>query len=133
MSLNGRHGIPGSLRNLICTALFVAVAGASLVIPFPSTAYAHPPGSVALAYDAQKKALSVTITHSSYFPGKHYIKSVEISQNGRVIMTTPYSSQPTGDSFTYTYPVAAAPGDELSVNATCNMFGSKVGKTVVPK
>jgi hypothetical protein len=113
--------------------LFAIVLCASLAIPFPSVANAHPPKAVTLAYDGQKQVLSVTITHSSFFPSTHYVKSVEILQNGKPVKKVPYTSQPNGDTFTYTYPLAAAPGDELSVVASCNIFGSTEGTLPVPK
>ena len=55
----------------------------------------------------------------------HHIKSVEIKKNAVVISTTNYDTQPAESPFTYTYKVAAAEGDKLEVNATCNLSGSK--------
>jgi hypothetical protein len=131
MPLFNKVGISISLRRSSYPLLLALVMSVFLAIP--SAAYAHPPSNVSLAYDGQKHVLAVTITHSSFFPSKHYIKNVEISLNGKVITSVPYTSQPTGDTFTYTYPVSALPGNELSVTAACNIFGSLQGKLTVQK
>ena len=133
MLLNRNAGKPVFLRRSLYPFLFAFMVCMSLGITFPAAVYAHPPKEVSLAYDAQKQVLSVTITHSSFFPSKHYIKSVDISRNGTVVTSVPYTSQPAGDTFTYTYPVPASPGDELSVNASCSIFGSRGAKLAVPK
>jgi len=103
---------------------------AALAVP---SAFAHPPKDVALSYDAPSKALSVKVAHSSFFPSRHYVKNVVISLNGKTVRSEPYTSQPAGDTYTYTYTVEASPGDELSVTAICNVFGSKETKLTVPK
>lgn len=111
-----------------------ALAGfALLAFLFAPAASAHPPKDVALSYDAPSKMLSVTVAHSSFFPSRHYVRNVVISLNGKVLKSEPYTSQPAGDTFTYTYPVQASPGDELSVTAFCNVFGSREAKLTVPK
>ncbi|HNY64087.1 MAG TPA: hypothetical protein PKM41_01530 [Deltaproteobacteria bacterium] len=118
------------LQRLPLSALAVSMLCA---LAFPVPASGHPPKDVSLAFDTQKGVLAVTITHSSFFPSKHYIKDVVISVNGKQVGGTPYTVQPAGDSFTYTYPVQASPGDVISVIATCNIFGSKEGSVTVPR
>ena len=93
---------------------------------------AHPPDNMVLAYDAKAQSLSVTITHTTSFPSKHYIKSVDIVQNGKALKNERYSSQPSPDTFTYTFAVPASPGDVLSVKATCSIFGSKEAEITIP-
>jgi hypothetical protein len=129
MSLCVRAHTP-SLRRPFAAVLTLVVVCAFLA--FPSAASANPPKSVDLAYDKTKGELSVTITHTSFFPSKHYIKSVAVSVNGKEVLTTPYTTQPSGYNFTYTYPVKAAPGDVISAVATCNIFGSTEGKVTAP-
>lgn len=123
-----------SSRKLSFRFFPIALAGfmflAALAVP---SAFAHPPKDVALSYDAPSKALSVKVAHSSFFPSRHYVKNVVISLNGKTVRSEPYTSQPAGDAFTYTYTVEASPGDELSVTALCNVFGSKETKLTVPK
>jgi len=106
---------------------------ACLLMVLSSTLYAHPPKDVTLSYDAGAQVLSVTITHSTFFPSKHYVKMLEIRKNGTEVSSTPYSSQPDSDTFTYTFPMKASPGDEISATAICNVFGAKAGTIVLPK
>lgn len=133
MSLRTKTGTPVSLERSPHALLLALAVCASLLITFPTAAFAHPPKEVSLAYDAVTGVLSVTVTHSTFFPSKHYVKTVAISQNGKAIQSAPYTSQPTSDTFTYTFPVKAVPGDELSAVASCNIFGSAEGKLAIPK
>jgi desulfoferrodoxin (superoxide reductase-like protein) len=93
--------------------------------------YADTPQDLKLEYDFSAQTLSVTITHPSFFPGFHHIKTVEIKKNSSVISTTNYDKQPGESPFTYTYKVAAAKGDKLELTATCNLSGSKTATITV--
>jgi len=100
---------------------------------YPQVLYADAPQDVKLSYDFSAQTMAVTITHKASFPGMHHIKSVEIKKNSAVISTTNYDTQPAESPFTYTYKVAAAEGDKLEVNATCNLSGSKVATIAVSR
>jgi hypothetical protein len=104
-----------------------------LIAGFPFPAMAHPPKDVVLSYDQVKKVLEVRITHSTKDPASHYIKKFEIKNNGKESGVTDYQSQPGPETFSYTYPLDAAPGDVIEAKATCNIFGSKTGKLIVGK
>jgi len=104
-----------------------------LLTGFPTDASANPPKDVQLSYDAASKTLSARITHPSLAPTMHFIKQVEIKKNGAVVSNNLYKSQPDKDSFTYTYSVAAAPGDVIEMTGTCNIFGSKTVKLDIAK
>jgi hypothetical protein len=54
-----------------------------------------------------------------------------VSLNGQIVNDSHYTSQPTKDTFTYTYPITAKPGDVLAANATCSLFGSGTGTLTV--
>jgi len=100
---------------------------------YPQVSYADAPQDVKLNYNFSTQTLAVTITHKASFPGMHHIKSVEIKKNAAVISTTNYDTQPAESPFTYTYKVAAAEGDKLEVNATCNLSGSKTATITVTR
>ncbi len=97
-----------------------------------STADAHAPKTVQLAYDTAAQSLRVTLSHPSPSPGFHYINRVVVKKNGQVVETAEYTSQPNTPDFTYVYKISAAPGDTLEVKATCNLWGSKTEKLTVP-
>jgi hypothetical protein len=120
------------------SAISTFIFGASLLILmvlclYPQASYADAPQDVKLSYDFNAQTLAVTITHKASFPGMHHIKSVEIKKNSAVISTTNYDTQPAESPFTYSYKVAAAVGDKLEVNATCNLSGSKVATITVSR
>lgn len=97
---------------LIFACLLVAAAGAT------------PPSAMSLAYDGNARLLSITITHVSANTTVHYIKEVNVSLNGQLVNDSHYTTQPSPDTWTYTYPVTAQPGDVLSATASCSLFGS---------
>ena len=115
--------------SMIILALFFL---SSAVILIPVAAVAHSPSKVDLMYDKATKTLSVTITHTVSDPTSHYVKTVTVMSNDKVVQTMTYTSQPAPDTFTYTYTVDAAPGTKLSARAECNYFGSDTGSVSVP-
>jgi hypothetical protein len=100
---------------------------------FPATVGATPPSDVQLSYDLASKTLKVTISHASFMPTVHYIKTVEIKKNGAVTSTNNYNNQPDKSTFAYTYVLPAAEGDVLEVTATCRFYGSKTVDLKVAK
>lgn len=115
-------------------AVLLLCAGAVLLgagVPFPAAA--HPPKDVVVTYDQAKKTLEVKITHGSKDAASHYIKKVEIKQNGKSVGVTEYKSQPSPETFSYTYPLEAAPGDLIEATGSCSIFGSKTGKLTLGK
>jgi hypothetical protein len=107
-------------RSIVIIALTVLLFACFL---FPA-AGATPPSAMALYYDRGTGLLSISITHPTANPSTHYIREVTVSVNGNLLNDSHYTSQPDPDTFTYTYPVAAQPGDELKATATCNLIGS---------
>jgi hypothetical protein len=99
-----------------------------LVIPVMAT----PPSDVVVTYNKDAAQISVTITHPVPDPTTHYIRNVKVNQNGRIVIDNDYKSQPTKDTFTYTYPVQVNAGDTIRVTATCVLAGSKEGVLTLP-
>ena len=102
------------------------ILGACFITPV--TANATPPSDVQLTYNMSDQTLTATITHASFMPGIHYIKTVEIKKNGQMISTNTYKNQPDKKIFTYSYKIPAINGDEIEVKASCSMYGSKTAK-----
>ena len=100
---------------------------------FPFQAAANAPKEVLLSYDAAARTLTVQISHGSSSPGFHYIEKVEIKKGGKTSPSTDYKSQPDQATFSYVYPIEAAPGDVLEVKASCSIFGSRTEKLTVNK
>ena len=114
--------------------LFAVVSICLMVgIMTPSASVANPPQDVRLSYDAKSQMLSVTITHPSFFPGFHYVKSVEIKKNGAVVGGYQYDKQPDEKTFVYSYPLAVASGDALAVKASCSLYGSRSADLIIGK
>jgi hypothetical protein len=100
---------------------------------YPQMSLATPPQDVQLSYDSQTQMLTVTITHKSLFPNFHYIKIVEIKNNGNIVSINKYKNQPDPVTFTYTYKVPARVSDTLEVTASCSLYGSKTVSLIVEK
>jgi hypothetical protein len=111
-------------------AVVAAVLALFLPLALPLPAAANAPSEVQLSYDAGKRALEVRITHPSKSP-RHYIEKVEIVKNGSPVSETAYKSQPDQETYSYSYPLDAAPGDVIEAKAICSIIGSKTGKLTV--
>ena len=112
----------------ICSLILVVVC-----FMYPQTSFANAPQDVKLSYDSNSQMLEVTITHKSPFPNFHYIKIVEIKNNGNIVSTNKYKNQPDQATFTYSYKVAAKAGETLEVKASCSLYGSKTTNLTVGK
>lgn len=112
----------------ICVLIFFAVC-----FMYPQTSLANAPQDVKLSYDSPSQMLTVTITHKSPFPNFHYIKIVEIKNNGNIVSTNKYNNQPDQATFTYSYKVPAKVGETLEVKASCSLYGSKTVNIIVEK
>ena len=108
-----------TLRASACI-LVIILTGFLIISP----ASAHPPSDMVLSYNGITKDLQVTITHQVPNPQEHYIREVAVTINGKAVNTSTYTSQPAPDTFTYTYPVAVSPGDDIEVVARCSLAGS---------
>lgn len=118
----------------VSTLIFgILLSGMTIFFFYPADAHADAPQDVKIQYDAGAQTLTVTIAHASSFPGFHHIKTVEVRKNSAVAVTSTYDSQPDKSPFSYTYKLAAAPGDKLDVTVTCNLSGSKTVTLTVSK
>jgi hypothetical protein len=87
-------------------------------------ATSHSPEDIQLEYNFDTQKLNVTITHNTNNPNNHYVNKVEIEKNDVLNITENYNSQPSPDTFTYNYTIETIAGDELTITAYCNLFGS---------
>ncbi len=110
------YGISFRELVLVLTALVA-------VCLFATPVMAHSPTNMVLSVDPGSGNLLVTITHPVDNPTTHYVKGVQVLVNGGVVSDSQYNSQPTKDTFTYTYDVSARPGDSIRVIATCVLGG----------
>lgn len=121
-----------------CTGLFPVAGIIWLVmilflsgVIIPASALSHPAGKVTLTYDKTTSTLSVTVRHPSAMTEWHYIKVVSIEKNQEIPVDNNYESQPK-DEFTYTYTIAAAPGDTLTVTTACSLYGTTTAQITIP-
>jgi hypothetical protein len=122
---------PFSLRGGFRFGLYLAGLSA-LVLMGPWSVYAHPPGDVKLSYLKDQQALQVTITHSTPFPGSHYVKQVQIQKNRDKPEIYEYKSQPDKSRFVYVYKMTLADGDRVDVKVFCNIYGTRTVSIVMP-
>jgi desulfoferrodoxin (superoxide reductase-like protein) len=95
-------------------------------------ALAHAPSDIAVSYDKNAAQLTVTVTHPVDDPTTHYIRNIKVNVNGRVIVDKDYTSQPSKDTFTYTYNVPVGAGDTVRVTAYCVLAGSREAVLTLP-
>jgi len=103
-----------------------------LLVSLGGMAAAHPPSRMQLTYQEQTGELEVDISHDVADPATHFVQEVVIRKNGVVLSEEKYTSQPSGDLFTYRYQVVLSPGDEVTAGADCNLFGSVTARLTIP-
>ena len=121
--------IGGTMENLLSNhshipsilCIVSAVLAGCLLIPPVS---AHAPSDMSVTYDELTKELRVSITHEVPNPGEHHIKEVTITINGNVVKESRYTTQPSADTFSYSYPIETVTTDEIKVIAACSQGGS---------
>ena len=102
------------------TALFIFL----FCMIFLSTAFAHPPSDIIITYNPQTKILQAVIMHNVGNPESHYIKTVDVSLNGKEIINHTLSRQDNTVSQTVSYLIPdAKESDKLAVEAHCSISG----------
>jgi len=121
---NGRYSKPVQFNQKLALLLATLTLLSLTLIVLPAPVLAHPPATMDLDYSPETQTLSIAITHQVSDPDNHYVKKIEVTENGFPLLTEEYTSQPSPSSFTYTYTVSAGEGDVLDVTAYCNLFGN---------
>lgn len=105
-------------------ARMLVIMALILLVSLGGMAAAHPPSRMQLTYQEQTGVLVAEISHDVDDPATHFVQSVVIQENGRVLREETYTGQPSENLFTYRYPVVLGPGDEVTAIADCNIFGT---------
>ncbi|MFC1703339.1 hypothetical protein ACFL1E_00955 [Candidatus Omnitrophota bacterium] len=109
--------------------MFFVLAALLLVSPL---AFAHPPSKIEVAFDSTSKMLTATIFHPVQDAQGHYIMKVDIGFNGEEIIEHHISVQDNDTTQTVGYRIPEAKAaDVLSVEAYCNIYGTKTEKVTV--
>ena len=114
-------------------AIIAAIVFITCISSCSLTASANPPSKVECSYDFPNQTLTVTITHAVDNPATHFIYLVSIVKNSAHREDHTYTSQPTRDTFTYKYHIAANDSDVIGVTATCVLYGSGSAQVTVKK
>jgi hypothetical protein len=105
---------------------FALVSLALCVVLAAGAVWAHPPKEVKLEFDPAGKMLTVTATHDTKDPTKHFVGTVQVDLNGEKIIEQRFKYQVSADGQKAQYWINdAAVGDTLAVTATCNIAGKK--------
>lgn len=92
---------------------------------------AHAPSELLLSYDGG--VLQARFTHEVDNPAVHYIRRVEVEGAGTPLQREfEYTSQPSRDVFTYSYPIALPSGSIIRVKAECSIGGQIQREFLVP-
>jgi hypothetical protein len=85
-------------------------------------AFAHPPSNIEISTGAG--IVQIVVAHNVEDPRTHYIKTIEVSLNGKKIIEQSFTFQFDKDVQKANYFLPALKsGDELVVDADCNQFG----------
>lgn len=98
-----------------------------------AAALSHPPQTVALGYDSTSKTLHVRVAHSVRDAATHYVKTLQVTVNGKAAVEQQYERQPSASDLEalFLLPNVAA-GDTIEVKTLCNVAGEKSAQLTVP-
>ena len=102
-----------------------------LTSTFSFSASAHPASEMSISYNIEKELLNVSITHRVSDSSSHYIDQIIIYKNGEIYASLNYTSQPTNNSFYYSYDISANLSDTLEVFTHCNLGGTLTEQLIV--
>ncbi len=89
-----------------------------------ATACAHPPSKIVLSFDKEKSSLDAVVYHDVKNPENHFIEEIVVSVNGKEVLKKEFTRQDNKDTQPFvTVLKDVAPGDTISVEAECNVFG----------
>ena len=95
-----------------------------IILTAASSLYAHPPSDIIISFDARSKILKAKILHNVSNPNSHFIKKVDVSLNGKEILSQQFSRQESTFSQTVSYLIPdASSQDKLTVEAYCSISG----------
>lgn len=111
--------------------MLILAAAILAVFLAASAGFSHPPATLDLAYSAEDGVLTISIAHSVGNVSTHYIKSVNVTVDGRKAADLYYVSQSekNGEKIVVTIGLLEK-GSKISVIAECNKFG-KLDKELV--
>lgn len=86
--------------------------------------FSHPPSKIDASFDGTTKMLKAVIYHDVKDVKKHFIKKVDVSLNGKEIVTQQISRQDNKDTQTVLYLIPDAdPDASIEVEAYCSIAG----------
>lgn len=106
------------MKKFITTIVFAAL--------IPIMIFAHPAKKVEVTYDSSTGKLKITATHSVSDPSKHYIETITITVDGKVLKTETYTQQSDKSIQEVQIQIPELKkGSVVVVNTKCNKGGSK--------
>lgn len=113
-------------EGIIMKSLILCIAGISL---FVATAFAHPPSKIVLVFDKEKSILDCVVYHDVKNPQNHFIEEIAVFVNGKEVLKKEFSGQDNKNTQPFVTALKdISPGDVISVEADCNVFGKRTEK-----
>ncbi len=111
------------MKNLL---LIIALLSLSLM------AHAHAASDLQASYRAASQTLEISFQHDVRNPQNHFIQSIEISLNGRMIISQVASAQDsaTGGELLYKIPNLRR-NDKIDITLICNQGGRKTASMIL--
>lgn len=109
------------MKKQILTLFFLAF--------IPVFLMAHAPQKVVVTHKAETSTVKVVVTHSVNNVKTHFIESIVIKVDGKVVKTFTETEQENATSETVEVVLTGLkPGMKIEAEAKCNLMGSKKGK-----
>jgi desulfoferrodoxin (superoxide reductase-like protein) len=106
--------------------IIMMMVSLTLILFCTHNVYSHEPSAVNATYNGNTMQLTVNVEHKVENPKTHYIKKINVIQNGENIIVQRYKEQEDPNFQTFSAVVPGVKKDHsLIVEAVCNMNGSK--------
>lgn len=116
------------MKKISMTVLILAVA-----LLTAATAFAHPPKSISVSWDASSQILNVTAEHSVNDQAKHYVLSLTIFEGNKQLLQKQYSSQSSAERFSDSVALKGVPsGTKIRIQVVCNIMGATETEFTIP-
>lgn len=111
--------LPWIKQSLLLFSFCILAAGIT------GNALAHRPRDIVVEFDDGTKVLEIEVVHPVGSVNRHFVKKLQVFVGGKLMVVQNFNSQSTDKAQEVSYLlIDAEPGDEIVVQAECNISGS---------
>lgn len=116
------------MKKIAITALICALA-----LIAATSAFAHPPKSLSVKWNAAGQILDISADHSVNDPEKHYVLSLTVFEGSKHLLQKQYTKQVSMEQFRDSVALKGlSSGTTVRIQVVCNIMGSVETEFTIP-